>query len=798
MLVSNGENALSTQFRQDEPGEQRTSANSNLPARTSYIHVPLVARGDGETPVLLEYWRMLRCRRGSVLLIACLGLILGVLIALPQRSVYQAHSTLEIQSLNENFLNMRDVTPTDNQGSGQPLVFDLETQMSLLQSESVLKGVIADRGLAAKLVSLSGSRVSPWRNALHLGESKSALDSEDIVALIRPNLQVRSRPNTRLIEIRYDSYDPHLAADVVNGLTAAYIQQNLESHWKTTQQTGEWLTRQMEDIRLKLEKSEAQLQAYARTSGLLFTAEKDNVAEARLRQLQEELSRAQADRIIAQSKAERAVTAPPDSLPEVLDDGTLKDYQAKVTELRRQLAELSSALTPSHPSVKKVEAQLAILEAERDRTRTNITRRIQNEFAAAQQRERLLAAGYDSQALLVSEQAAKATHYDILKREVDNNRQIYDSMLQHVKEADVASALHASNVRVVDLATPPTKPYRPNLVLNSTLGLFVGIVLGGLFAVVRGRTDGTIQAPGEASLLLNVPELGVIPSKDAERSRRYAYYRQVRSAHPREGGRSERKGAPKVILSPPSSGSVELITLRKRPSVLAEAFRSTLASILYSGDNDNRPRVIAITSANPREGKTTISCNLAVVVAEIGRRVLLVDGDLRRPRLHDIFKVSNASGLSDLLAGSNQPKGGIGIRVDTAYSDILLLPAGPMPSCVSGLLHSSQALELFNNVRNEFDVVIIDTPPLLDMPDARVLGKLADAVILVVRSAQTSKKTAAEARYRLAEDGTRVLGTILNEWDPRKMDHFGCEHVYWRHYYESSRNDGSSPSAPLI
>jgi capsular exopolysaccharide synthesis family protein len=224
--------------------------------------------------------------------------------------------------------------------------------------------------------------------------------------------------------------------------------------------------------------------------------------------------------------------------------------------------------------------------------------------------------------------------------------------------------------------------------------------------------------------------------------------------------------------------------------VLADSFRSTLTSILFSGENGNRPRVIALTSANPQEGKTTVASNLALALAEIGRKVLLIDADLRKPRLHEIFNVSNAWGLSDLLDGTKPPEGLEAMVAGTVYRDLFVLPAGSAASSISNLLHSPRALDLLQRMRREFDMVIIDTPPMLQMPDARVLGRLADAVILVVRSARTTKETAAAAGQRLAEDGTRLLGTVLNEWDPRKTSHAGHDYGYRPYTYHESRPGG--------
>ena len=281
-------------------------------------------------------------------------------------------------------------------------------------------------------------------------------------------------------------------------------------------------------------------------------------------------------------------------------------------------------------------------------------------------------------------------------------------------------------------------------------------------------------------------------------------------------------------LQPLAPSRVELVTSQKPASLLADSFRATSTSILYSGENGDRPRIIALTSASPGEGKTTVSSNLALALAEIGRPVLLIDGDLRQGRLHEVFDVSNAWGLSDLLAGKEPPEVeesrvegrevlrpapspvipslGLGtarlpspqspapspklgapspqplrLFFPTAYPNLYLLPAGSPAPSISNLLHSPRAVEFLRSLRQQFHTVLIDTPPMLQMPDARVFGRLADAVILVVRSAQTTRESAAAAAQRLTEDGTRVLGTILNEWDPRKASHAGYAHPY-RHY----------------
>jgi len=416
---------------------------------------------------LLEYWRILRQRKGAVAIFGCLGILAGVLYTLPQTPVYQARTTIEIQGLNEDFLHMRDLSPTSGNAPGDPGT-DLQTQVRILQTRALLNRVIQKLSLEKKPLVANPNRLEAWCNALGITSARAGDGRESALRAIAASLHVRAQVNTRLIEILCDSTNPQVAAEFANALAAEFIEQNLEARWQATQHTGTWLTRQMEDVKIKLEKSEDALQAYARETGLVFTQEKDNVADQKLKRLQDELSKAEAERITRQSRYELATRAAADSLGEVLDDGSLKDLQGKLTDLRRQLAELSSSFTSEHYRVKRVEAQIATLEASLETARANILSRIRNDFESAQRREKLLAADYSASVQVVTAQADKVTHYNILKREVDTSRQLYESLLQRVKEAGIASALRASNVRVVDPAVPPVEPYPTSRAIPTT------------------------------------------------------------------------------------------------------------------------------------------------------------------------------------------------------------------------------------------------------------------------------------------------------------------------------------------
>ncbi|MBI3665301.1 MAG: polysaccharide biosynthesis tyrosine autokinase [Acidobacteria bacterium] len=745
---------------------------------------------DSEGESLLEYWQILRRRKGAFLLVSFLGMLAGVLATIPATPIYQAQTSLEVMAPNENFLNLnlKDVNPI----SPVEFYFEsfLQTQVKILQSDALRDRVLAKLSVASRPeLFRETSRLATWRKALGIPDKPVPADDDNKAPPALTNLQVRIAPNTRLVQVVCDSPNPRFAAEYASALVNEYIEQGLEFRSTGTERTREWLARQLNDLKIKLEKSEEQLQAYGRNSGLLYTAEKENVVEEKLKQLQDELSKAQAERISKQSQYEIASSSPAESLPEVLDNGPLREYQVRLAELRRQLAELSFSLTPAHYKVRRVEAQIAEIEATLRKERNNIVTRIRNEFEAARRREKLLATAYARQAQLVSEQAGKAIQYNILKREVDTSRQLYDSLLQRVKEAGIISAMQASNIRVIDPARTPKRPYKPNLFVNAGLGLLAGVFCGVVFVFLREHADRSFKGPGDAAMYLKVPELGVIPSNTSA---------GAKSPHGRRrlviSLRNAPKPEPKTDGNGPESKNgnterVELATWQQQPSALAESFRATLTSILLSGNNGARPRIIVFTSPNPMEGKTTVVCNLGIALAEINRRVLLIDADMRQPRLHSIFDLPNTWGLSDLLREKTPPQSSPleALVRETHISNLYLLPSGPATLSISNLLYSPRLSELLARFHEEFDAVMIDTPPMMQIADARVLGRLADAVILVVSAGRTSRDVARAANKRLREDGIPVLGTILNRWEPASVGRYGYGYSYYQSYHTERR-----------
>jgi succinoglycan biosynthesis transport protein ExoP len=714
-------------------------------------------QSNREPSGLLDYWYLISGRLPLIGLMVVAGIVLATFWSLWQEPVYQARLTLEIQNPNENALSVKIGGLEADGASTSPEAY-LPTQAQILQSLTLrTKSLNRLRAQAVQAPTSTRSRASQLLGKLGLTSSspaKAPLPSQS-------DVKIHVQESTRIVEVLVDSTNPTIAASYANALAREYIESNLQSRRDAITKAQEFLRAQSDELKGKLQNSEREAQAYGRASNLMFTGGNSSVEQDRLKQTQEALSQAQAARIEKQSAYQMVSSSTADSVPQVIDNVRLSDYQSQLATLRRQLAELNAQFTPEHPKVKQLRAQIEDLDATFKKERDNILVRVRNEYQAALTRERLLSAAYQKQSELVSRQAEQTTNYNILEREAETNRQLYDSLLKNAKEADIASAMRGSNARVIDAAEPPSHPYKPNFVWNILMGAFSGGIAGIVLVLGRQSLDRSLRGPDEVAFHLDLPELGVIPSEDPSSNNGHGS-RNAAGLLPYDG----EKGP---------VGRVETTTWRDKSSFIAEAFRSTCTSILFSSEQGASPRVILICSAARGEGKTTVVSNLGIALGEINRRVLLIDADMRQPRLNWVFGVPNTWGLSDLL----REKGSLrdcpieALAQKTEIQSVYVLPSGPRIGNVTSLLHSARMLELLQRLRSEFDFILIDTPPLLGISDTRVLGRLVDAAVLVFRAGKTNRDVALAAKQRLTADGIPVIGTILNAWDLKTMNRYG-------------------------
>jgi polysaccharide biosynthesis transport protein len=725
--------------------EQSLITSSDIP-RLPAAGMPAVSSAEysfrPQPGSVLDYWELLW--RSKTLFAGCVmaGLVVALGILCSQSRVYRAHTTLEVQGMNRNFVDLKLSSPVSD--PSEDALTDIQTQIKILESQTLIANALNKANIQ------SAADLNPQPGAIaHLAGvlNTEGADSEHetLPELAGKNLKVTVAGQTRIIEISFDAPRPELAARFANALTSEFIEQNTQARWQMNRQTSEWLGGQLTDLRNKLQDSESALEDYARKQSLIYTADQHTVSEEKLRQVQAELSRAQADRMDKQSRFEIARSATPETLPEVLNDNNLRALETSLTDLRRKEAEMEVTFTADYSQTKKVHAEILALEEAIRQKRTEIVNRITNELSASQRREQLLAAAYADQTLRVTNDSQKSIQYDVLKRDVDSNRQIYEAMLQRVKESTIAAAIRASNVRIIDPATPPHRPYKPNFPLGSAAGLLFGGMFGVVAIVLRARTDSSVQDPGEAQSLLGIRELGVIPRAQVAPS-----FVRVLTMTPET---KLLEGSTERVIAPPDS-------------LAADSFRAVLASIIL-GEPSERPHVLVITSANSGEGKTTAAANLAVALAKVNRKVLLIDGDIRSPRIHHVFGLKNTTGVTDLLNPAQGNEHLIDPIIHAVAPNLYVLTAGPAIEGGADLLFAASMADLIARFRKRFDMVIIDTPPMLAMPDARVLGRTADAVVLIARAGKTSRAAVQAAYRRLVEDQSKVLGVILNDWDAK-------------------------------
>jgi len=686
-------------------------------------------------------WR----RKFTIAVAAILGVCAGLMATKLMPITYRARTSLQLEGFNDQVLQkIAPVLPGLHNASAENY---LQNEVKLLQSET-LAGRIADKlGIQPELrppeEDLLARLKNRWMPLIGIEPPSTPVPGEALkewrVKNVAKALTVRTSLQSQVIELFYEAPDPNVAALGANSAASEYISMNREARAQLVQDTTEWLGRQAGELKSKLERSNRESQEFAHQSGLLFTGNQSTPAQEQLRQTQEALGRAAADRASKQARFEAAAENPKVVAADETSSGPLRQYQEDLQKDRRELAELRTLYTPDHYKVKRLEAQAAETEAAIDQEHTVLLARLRADFIASANVERLLSESVAGQLKALGLQADNERKYTIQKSEIDTTQHLYDSILERVSEAGAASALRMTNIRVIDPAIPPATRYSPNPSLNLAVGFAIG-TLGGVGVVLMMGLD-NVRRPG-VSALPNVPELGVVPST-SNRARRLNQGPGLVTGH--QLGRS----------------------------MLRESFRAVLTSILFSThlnrNSSKRCGVVVVTSAGVMEGKTTVVTNLGIASAEMKRRVLLIDADLRRPRLHERFQLSNDRGLTELLEqhtagtldGSNAADN---FLQPTHIPDLWVLTSG---SGSASLLYSADVTAVLQHFQKQFDLVFIDTPPLMLYPDARVLGRISDGTVMVVRASTNNRDELSGAYRQLMQDEVPVMGTILNDW---KMD----------------------------
>ena len=706
---------------------------------------------------LRDYLRVVRKYRMTIGLFILTSVLTVGIVSLRMVKMYEAMVRVAIDRENPSTLLKESSVPTD------PWSFQdyLRTQIRVLESDTLALQTInvlrLDRQPEFRLQEEEAVQAT---GALPPETPLNAADESRLISQFRGHLKATTVPNSWLLEIRFYSRDPQLAARVANTHANNFIEHNFRTRYEATMKASEWLTDQLRELRSKVESSEAQLVDFERRYNLVNIDERQNVLTQRLSDVNHELSVAEADRVQKESAYRQAASGQD---PAILEDSLTEKLQVRLSELRGQHAEARPQFGPQHPRMQRLEEQIKEVESQLAKQRELILARLKDDYQSSLKREALVRDLVERQKKEVNELNQRLIEYNIIRREVTTTKQLYDSLQQQLNEAGISVGLRSSNIRIVDPARVPLGPYSPNVFFNVLLAFLLSTPVGIALAFFREYLDNTIKTPDEVERYTGLPTMALVPL-------------------------AENTGAGKKLLPAASAAGgdrseVALATYEQPQSSMAEAFRSLRTAVLLSFP-ERPPRLLLVTSGQPSDGKTATAINLAVALAQRGSKVLLVEADLRKPSASKVLRTSGSPGLSLFLSGAEQRNG---LIVPTSVPNLYFIPAGPIPPNPAELLSSGRMKQLLAELSLEYEHVVLDSPPLLSITDATVLSVLVDGVILVVRFGKTTREVVRHMRHMLASVNARVLGVVLNGVALNSVDYY---YYYYSYYGYGYREDG--------
>jgi len=697
--------------------------------------------------LLFSLWT-LKKRKWTVLGFFLLVVLLVAAASFVMKPKYEAVARIVFNRENANplgFKNLGDESPQDDEYS-----VSLDTQLQVLQSDTLGLQVIQELHLNRRPEFTGRGAAEAATNDI---SELSTRERQKLLRSFRNGLSVSKEKNTRVIEIRYKSKDPKLSADVANAVTRAYIEHNFKMRFDSTMQTSNWLTQQLAELATKVQDSQQKLLDYQKEHGFVEIDGKQNSATTRLEDLNKELTAAQSDRINKEAGYRLTLAENPELTAKAERDALIEKLHAQEADLKTQYAQATVQLGPSNPKVQELSNQLKETQREINAELRKMSDRVRSQYFEALAREKMIRAAVEEQKQQANKLNESAIEYSLLKRDAESNRQLYEGLLQKLKEAGVSAGLRSSNIQVVDVAQVPAVPSEPNIPLNLLMAAVLGLGGGIGLALIQERFNRTVRSPHHIQVLSSFPQLGIIPLESKVGPQMSVAQRLSLSS-----GQSCTDPGDLIVSSDPMSP-------------IAECYRGLVNSLLLSAAVP--PKTILVTSAITGEGKTTTSVNLAIILARQGRRVLLVDADLRRPSIHKIMRVAATDGLSTVLrirqnlqtraTLASTPEGVIH-RIP-GIPKLSVMPAGPMDTEPAELIASDAMQDLLHEWNLQFDHVIIDSPPVLVVSDAVRLSVGADSVILVVRSGYTPQDAFARAQEVLMQVNAAVMGVVLNAAD---------------------------------
>jgi capsular exopolysaccharide synthesis family protein len=715
-------------------------------------------------PHLYDYLLILRKHQWLILSFMLAVVTIVAIATFRMQPVYIATARIEIDRENANILPFQG---SDSYDYMMDLENYIETQSKILTSETLALQTIRNTGLTARPEFSSPGGPSEAMASGSLANQKRPPELGEFLG----SLSVRRVPNSRLMDVSFESTDPQLAAKTVNAHITTYIEQNFRSKYDATTRASTWLSDQLDDLRIKVQKSEDARIAYERQNQIWTLDDKQNITTQRLSDINKEYTEAQSERMKKESLFQFAKSGNLDAVPQVQSNAGLTDLLKKRTDASGQYNDALSQYGPNFPKVQRLQSQVKELNDIIEKEKQKIVDGLESDYHEAQQRESMWAARLDQQKTATNQMAEKLVEYNILKREAEANKVLYEGLMTKLKETALSQGLRSSNIRVVDPAMIPSTPARPAKARNVALAFLVGLVGGIGLALFREYLDNTVKTPDDIETLARLPSLAVVPQFAGM------------------NGGPKARGLLQGVSTNGHDKRIELVAQHLPKSQMSEAFRALRTSILLS-QADHPPQVILVTSALPREGKTTAAANLAVTLAQLGDKTVLVDADLRKPGVGRLLNLGSGkyAGLSSYLTGVSSLD--LVTVPHPAIPNLAAIPTGPLPPNPADLLSSHKLAEAIAELRAKFKFIVIDSPPIMAATDAVILSVLTDGVLLVVRSGETPKEAFTRTCDLLNSVKCRILGVVLNAVDSSAPDYY-----YSYRYYPYSYGYGPQETA---
>lgn len=738
---------------------------------------------------LWEYWRVITKRKWVLIAFASSLFLFTLISSFLATPKYQATTTLLIEEETSKLLSIEETF------SYQPQIFrDLRffnTQLRLIKSESLAERVAIRMNLLSQeefaseenksLISSIKEFVSfRWIRAKNKSDENGSnpviLSNpySEIVKEVQGNIGVKPVRDTKLVEVSFVFSSPILAAEIVNTLAEEFINFSVEKRYETTQQASDFLSEQIANLREVLAAKERELQRYGQEKELYFLSDSENTTVSKLADLNTAYTQAQIDRINAEAVYRELKDLKKGLLPQFVNNPVIQELITEYARIKNEYEEKSQLFKPSYPEMRQLKAKLDSMWSEIEKSVDSA----ESEYRSALNKENSLKKLLDEQKTDVARMDSNAILYNSIKIEVESKRKLLNTLGERRNETEVSArlgGLKTSNISIIDRAKIPESPVSPKTKLNLIFSLMIGIFGGASLCFFFEYLDNTVKGPEDVEKLTSLPSLGVIPYLSPEglkKKHAHGYYSSYKYSYSNKNPKSEE--------NKPYSKHIELVNYLNPNFFISEDYRTVRTSILLS-HAESPPKTIVFSSALPKEGKTTSVANLAVSFSQLSEKVLVIDSDLRRPRLHQIFKSRNSKGLSGYLTGKVSLEEAI---QKTSVDNVWILPSGLIPPYPAELLNSKKMREMLQELKSSFDFILLDTTPVLGVIDAVIVSSIVDSAVLVIKAGETGKKPFLNAIGELRMAKTKILGVVFNCLKVSKGDYSYMDYYrYYRHYY---------------